>query len=46
MTIIKPMLAKAGSLPDTEAQSEYSFEIKWDGITIPRTLSTSINAKK
>lgn len=32
MTIIKPMLAKAGSLPDTEDQAEYSFEIKWDGI--------------
>ncbi len=32
MTIIKPMLAKAGSIPDD--QSEYSFEIKWDGIRV------------
>ena len=32
MTIIKPMLAKAGSLPDTQGESEYSFEIKWDGV--------------
>ncbi|HWR41586.1 non-homologous end-joining DNA ligase [Sporomusa sp.] len=30
MPIIKPMLAKAGSLPDE--QDNYSFEIKWDGI--------------
>lgn len=30
MAIIKPMLAKSGLLPTI--QSEYSFEIKWDGI--------------
>ncbi len=30
MPIIKPMLAKAGQLPAN--QTEYSFEIKWDGI--------------
>ncbi|MBP2662807.1 MAG: ligD 1 [Firmicutes bacterium] len=30
MALIKPMLAKSGPLPTT--QSEYSFEIKWDGI--------------
>jgi len=32
MPIIKPMLAKAGSMPDN--QEEYSFEIKWDGIRV------------
>ncbi|SDE99483.1 non-homologous end-joining DNA ligase [Sporomusa acidovorans] len=30
MSNIKPMLAKTGQLP--ASQSEYSFEIKWDGI--------------
>ncbi|WP_094607265.1 Multifunctional non-homologous end joining DNA repair protein LigD [Sporomusa silvacetica DSM 10669] len=32
MAIIKPMLAKTGPLPS--AQTEYSFEIKWDGIRV------------
>lgn len=31
MPILKPMLAKAGSLPIAN-ESEYGFEIKWDGI--------------
>ncbi|WP_371381418.1 non-homologous end-joining DNA ligase [Sporomusa aerivorans] len=30
MPLIKPMLAKTGNLPDN--QTQYSFEIKWDGI--------------
>ena len=30
MPLIKPMLAKAGQLPDN--QTGYSYEIKWDGI--------------
>ena len=34
MTLIKPMLAKAGPLPTGQSEYEYSFEIKWDGIRV------------